>query len=40
MDSLREIFLAIVKLWNEMAVFLLFGFIVPEDSCGVGVMGC
>ncbi len=26
MDSLREIFLAIVKLWNEMAIFLLFGF--------------
>jgi len=25
-DSLREIFLAIVKLWNEMAIFLLFGF--------------
>ena len=26
MESLREIFLAIVSLWNEMALFLLFGF--------------
>ncbi len=28
MDSLREILQAIVKLWNEMAIFLLFGFMV------------
>ncbi|MCK4851066.1 MAG: SO_0444 family Cu/Zn efflux transporter [Phycisphaerae bacterium] len=28
MDSLRDIFLDIVKLWNEMAIFLLFGFTV------------
>ena len=27
MENLREIFLAIVNLWNEMALFLLFGFI-------------